>query len=45
MTFVDHRNTKLFEPRNGTAKPDFREGNGKPLQSSCLENLMDRGAW
>ena len=45
MTFVDHRNTKLFEPKNGTAKPDFREGNGKPLQFSCLENLMDRGAW
>ena len=21
------------------------EGNGKPLQSSCLENPMDRGAW
>ena len=21
------------------------EGNGNPLQSSCLENLVDRGAW
>ena len=21
------------------------EDNGKPLQSSCLENPMDRGAW
>ena len=21
------------------------EGNGKPLQYSCWENLMDRGAW
>ena len=20
-------------------------GHGNPLQSSCLENLMDRGAW
>ena len=20
-------------------------GNGNPLQYSCLENLMDRGAW
>ena len=20
-------------------------GNGKPLQDSCLENLVDRGAW
>ena len=22
-----------------------RDGNGNPLQYSCLENLMDRGAW
>ena len=22
-----------------------REGNGNPLQYSCLENAMDRGAW
>ena len=22
-----------------------REGNGYPLQNSCLENPMDRGAW
>ena len=22
-----------------------REGNGTPLQYSCLENAMDRGAW
>ena len=21
------------------------EGNGNPLQYSCLENYMDRGAW
>ena len=21
------------------------EGNGNPLQSSCVENPMDRGAW
>ena len=23
----------------------FREGNGSPLQRSCLENPMDGGAW
>ena len=23
----------------------FREGNGTPLQYSCLENPMNRGAW
>ena len=26
-------------------KECFREGNGTPLQCSCLENPMDRGAW
>ena len=24
---------------------NYREGNGTPLQYSCLENPMDRGAW
>ena len=24
---------------------EYREGNGNPLQYSCLENPMDRGAW
>ena len=23
----------------------LREGNGYPLQYSCLQNLIDRGAW
>ena len=23
----------------------LKEGNGNPLQYSCLENPMDRGAW
>ena len=26
-------------------KENTREGNGTPLQYSCLENPMDRGAW
>ena len=26
-------------------RTDFGEGNGTPLQYSCLENPMDRGAW
>ena len=25
--------------------PQFGEGNGNPLQYSCLENPMDRGTW
>ena len=29
-------------PRLGRS---FGEGNGNPLQYSCLENPMDRGAW
>ena len=24
---------------------EYREGNGTPLQYSCLENPMDGGAW
>ena len=27
------------------SKITVREGNGNPLQYSCLENLMDGGAW
>ena len=26
-------------------REDPLEGNGNPLQFSCLENSMDRGAW
>ena len=25
--------------------PPLAEGNGNPLQYSCLQNLIDRGAW
>ena len=28
-----------------THSPNFGEGNGNPLQCSCLENPRDRGAW
>ena len=28
----------------GSGRPPG-EGNGNPLQYSCLENFMDRGAW
>ena len=31
-----------FDP--GSGRPSG-EGNGNPLQYSCLENPMDRGAW
>ena len=26
-------------------RQNYGEGNGTPLQYSCLENTMDRGAW
>ena len=29
----------------GAVEDSCREGNGNPLQSSCLENPRDRGAW
>ena len=29
----------------GVGGAGYREGNGTPLQYSCLENTMDRGAW
>ena len=32
-----------FDPWVG--KVPWRRGNGNPLQDSCLENPMDRGAW
>ena len=38
----------LLESRNHFAfisVPPIGEGNGTPLQYSCLENPMDGGAW
>ena len=37
----DARDTGLI-PESGRSPG---EGNGNPLQYSCLENPMDRGAW
>ena len=39
--FTDKQKLWEFSP----TKPASREGNGTPLQYSCLENPMDRGAW
>ena len=30
---------------SGVLHTDFGEGNGTPLQYSCLQNPMDGGAW
>ena len=32
-------------PSEPSGKPDTGEGNGNPLQYSCLEKSMDRGTW
>ena len=34
----------MLDNNNGFMS-NFGEGNGTPLQYSCLENSMDRGAW
>ena len=39
-----HRDGEI-EKRNDVLHRIFREGNGNPLQYSCLENPMDGGAW
>ena len=36
--------TRYIMPYFVSSKMPFGEGNGTPLQYSCLENPMDRGA-
>ena len=36
---------RLFQQILGGNKGVLGEGNGNPLQCSCLDNPMDRGAW
>ena len=38
-TFLTHPQL-IYHPHD-----NYGEGNGSPLQSSCLENPMDGGAW
>ena len=42
QTFVGKVMSLLF---NMLSRLDIGEGNGTPLQYSCLENPMDGGAW
>ena len=37
--------SRSSRPRNWTGISCVGEGNGNPLQYSCLENPMDRGTW
>ena len=36
---------KHGQKRKGSTAFSYGEGNGNPLQYSCLENPMDGGAW
>ena len=36
--------SSVCTPSSGIAG-SYGEGTGNPLQYSCLENIMDRGAW
>ena len=46
---VKNLHANVGDTRNVGLIPEWgryhRVGNGNPLQYSCLENLMDRGAW
>ena len=46
---VKNPSANAGEVRNTSSIPglgrSLGEGHGKPLQYSCLENPMDRGAW
>ena len=39
------KNTNIWRLNNTLLNNQHEEGNGTPLQYSCLENPMDRGAW
>ena len=48
--FTDDMILYIENPKDATRKlleliSKFGEGNGNPLQYSCLENPMGRGAW
>ena len=46
---VKNPSVKAGDARDAGSVPESGRspgvGNGNPLQYSCLENLMDRGAW
>ena len=43
MSIESRRDMQMFSLSE--VREQSREGNGTPLQYSCLENPMDRGAW
>ena len=45
LAIMHHSPHPGFAPGQGVVGRSPREGNGNPLQCSCLENPMDGGAW
>ena len=45
MTTISQLKRNPFDLKLNTFMFPIGEGNGTPLQYSCLENPMDRGAW
>ena len=45
LLFHDIEKVGFFDVSICYLKLYYEEGNGNPLQYSCLENPMDRGAW
>ena len=45
VTLLSHKNMILVQVFIYAFLQCFFEGNGIPLQYTCLENAMDRGAW
>ena len=43
--YPKHITFKIFIIKNLTLSKTIGEGNGNPLQCSCLENPRDGGAW
>ena len=42
---TEHMAKLRSEEEYGSLEAEFGEGNGTPLQYSCLENPMDGAAW
>ena len=40
-----HKHTYIYTSIQDICVSAYGEGNGHPLQYSCLENVMNRGAW
>ena len=43
--FIKYKKQKYIDENKNHLSQMSGEGNGTPLQYSCLENPMDRGAW